>query len=115
MIFFGHHSLERALKQYVAHYHRERDHQGLDNQLINPDEDVRSVVGKIECRERLGGLLKYHHEALRDMTSRSDSTLSLCSNNAFRVSSDHITRSSKWISFEIRRLPAPQPLEITRF
>ncbi|WP_144996396.1 integrase core domain-containing protein [Polystyrenella longa] len=58
MIFFGQHSLERALKEYVAHYHSERNHQGLDNQLIDPGEEIGCVAGKIECRERLGGLLK---------------------------------------------------------
>ncbi|MCA9039988.1 MAG: integrase core domain-containing protein, partial [Planctomycetaceae bacterium] len=61
MIFFGQHSLERALKEYVAHYHAERNHQGLDNQLIEPDAEVGRVAVKIECRERLGGLLKYYH------------------------------------------------------
>ncbi|QDU82502.1 Integrase core domain protein [Polystyrenella longa] len=61
MIFFGQHSLERALKEYVAHYHSERNHQGLDNQLIEPGEHVGCVAGKIECRERLGGLLKYYY------------------------------------------------------
>ncbi|WP_197440360.1 integrase core domain-containing protein [Polystyrenella longa] len=61
MIFFGKHSLERALREYVAHYHSERNHQGLGNQLIDPDEDVGCVAGKLECCERLGGLLKYYY------------------------------------------------------
>ncbi|WP_231742724.1 integrase core domain-containing protein [Polystyrenella longa] len=61
MIFFGHPSLERSLKDYVVHYHSERNHQGLDNQLIEPDEEVGCVAGKVECRERLGGLLKYYY------------------------------------------------------
>ncbi|WP_144995320.1 integrase core domain-containing protein [Polystyrenella longa] len=61
MIFFGQHSLERALREYVAHYHSERNHQGLDNQLIDPGEEIGCVAGKIECRERLGGLLKYYY------------------------------------------------------
>ena len=61
MIFFGQHSLELALKEYVAHYHSERNHQGLDNQLIDPDEEVGSIAGKIECQERLGGMLKYYY------------------------------------------------------
>ncbi|WP_197440343.1 hypothetical protein [Polystyrenella longa] len=34
---------------------------GLDNQLIDPGEEIGSVAGKIECRERLGGLLKYYY------------------------------------------------------
>ena len=61
MIFFGQHSLERSLKEYVSHYHTERNHQGLDNQLIEPGEEVGSIAGKIECHERLGGLLKYYY------------------------------------------------------
>ena len=61
MIFFGRQSLERAVTEYVEHYHAERNHQGLGNELIEPDEEVGSVAGKIECRERLGGMLKYYH------------------------------------------------------
>ncbi|QDU82467.1 hypothetical protein Pla110_42240 [Polystyrenella longa] len=61
MIFFGQYSLERALREYVAHYHAERNHHGLDNQLIEPDEEVGCVPGKIEFCERLGGLLKYYY------------------------------------------------------
>ena len=61
MIFFGQRSLENAVREYVQHYHRERNHQGLGNQLIEPDQDVGAVAGKIECRERLGGMLKYYH------------------------------------------------------
>ena len=63
MIFFGHHSLERAIHQYVEHHHEERNHQGLNNELIDPDDNVGAVAGKIECRERLGGMLKYYHRA----------------------------------------------------
>ncbi|MCA9039546.1 MAG: integrase core domain-containing protein [Planctomycetaceae bacterium] len=61
IIFFGQHSLERALKQYTAHYHAERNHQGLDNQLIEPRDEAGSVIGNVECHERLGGLLKYYY------------------------------------------------------
>jgi putative transposase len=34
MIFMGEASLRYALHQYLSHYHTERNHQGLDNQLI---------------------------------------------------------------------------------
>ena len=63
MIFFGEGSLRSALKSYVLHYHSERNHQGLENRLIDPGSEVGSVAGKIECRERLGGLLRYYHRA----------------------------------------------------
>jgi len=40
--------------------HRERNHQGLDNRLIETDDHVGAVAGEIVCDERLGGLLKYY-------------------------------------------------------
>ena len=63
MIFFGENSLRRAVATYLAHFHAERNHQGLRNALIAPGEEVGQVVGKIECEERLGGLLKYYYRA----------------------------------------------------
>ena len=61
MIFFGEKSLRRAVSQFLDHYHAERNHQGPDNELIEPGEEVGAVAGKIECRERLGGLLRYYY------------------------------------------------------
>ena len=61
MIFFGRKSLENAVRAYVEHYHAERNHQGLGNELIEAVDDPDSVAGRIECRERLGGMLKYYH------------------------------------------------------
>jgi len=63
MIFFGEGSLRRTLDQHAANFHTERNHQGLENKLIDPGPEVGSVAGKIECRERLGGLLRYYHRA----------------------------------------------------
>ena len=61
MIFFGEKSLTRAVNEFIGHYHGERNHQGLDNETIEPGDEVGAVVGKVECRERLGGLLKYYY------------------------------------------------------
>ncbi len=61
MIFFSEGSLRRAIAAYVEHYHAERNHQGVGNELIEPGPEVRAVAGKIESREQLGGLLRYHH------------------------------------------------------
>ena len=61
MIFFGEKSLRRTVTEYIRHYHTERNHQGLDNELIEPGEEVGAVAGKIECRERLGGMLRYYY------------------------------------------------------
>ena len=61
MIFFGERSLRRAVTAFLKHYHGERNHQGLDNQIIEPGDEVGQVVGNIECRERLGGMLRYYY------------------------------------------------------
>ena len=61
MIFFGEASLQTKLAQYQAHYLVERNHQGLENELIDPGDGVGVIAGTIECRERLGGLLRYYH------------------------------------------------------
>ena len=58
MIFFGEISLRKAVKQYLIHYHEERNHQGLDNQLIVPLEKPPDINQPIETTERLGGMLK---------------------------------------------------------
>ena len=61
IIPFGERHLRRAVHEYVAHYHRERNHQGLDNALIDGVE-ARSV-GAIRRRPRPGGLLNYYDRA----------------------------------------------------
>ena len=65
VILFGEASLRHVLTQYVAHFHHERNHQGKGNVLLFPSisQDTERQ-GPIQCRERLGGLLKYYtHEA----------------------------------------------------
>ena len=61
MLFFGEGSLRRVLHEYVAHYHRERNHQGKFNVLLFPR--ITQTRGEsVRCRERLGGLLRYYHQ-----------------------------------------------------
>jgi putative transposase len=60
MIFFDERSLLRAATSFLDHYYEERNHQGLDNQLIDPAQDVGQARGEIQCRERLGGILRYY-------------------------------------------------------
>ena len=62
LILFGEHRLRRAVDEFVAHYHKERNHQGLGNALIVPEVDPLRGP-KVRCRERLGGLLRYYHRA----------------------------------------------------
>jgi hypothetical protein len=53
--------LERALKQFVAHYHLERNHQGMENRIIDPGAEVGREIGEVQCRDRLGGMLRYYY------------------------------------------------------
>ncbi len=38
-----------------------QNHQGLDNKLIDPVDDIGKTDGEIVCRERFGGMLKFYH------------------------------------------------------
>jgi len=60
LILFGEASLRRALREYVAHYHTERNHQGVGNRLLEPLAMVSSSNDPIYCRERLGGILNFY-------------------------------------------------------
>jgi putative transposase len=40
LILFGERRLLRAVDEFVAHYHKERNHQGLGNALIVPQVDA---------------------------------------------------------------------------
>jgi putative transposase len=64
IIVLGEGHLRRTLTAFLAHYHRERNHQGLDDRLIAPDPLAPpGATGLIRCRVRLGGLLRYYHRA----------------------------------------------------
>ena len=57
MIFFGEQSLRNAVREFSAHYHIERNHQGLGNRLIVPTGAVGEKTKTVQRRERLGGML----------------------------------------------------------
>ena len=59
MIFFSERSLRYVIREYMEHYHQERNHQGLDSRIIEPR--VKGIgAGDIECKERIGGLLNFY-------------------------------------------------------
>jgi transposase InsO family protein len=60
MVFFGEGMLRNGIAQFLEHYHEERNHQGLGNQLIEPGDEVGRSVGEICSQERLGGMLQYY-------------------------------------------------------
>lgn len=61
MIPLGRRHLELMLAEYLAHYHRERNHQGLDNRLVEDLPDNDNATGPVCCRERLGGVLNFYY------------------------------------------------------
>jgi hypothetical protein len=44
----------------MAHYHAERNHQGIENAIPFPDERFKHS-GAVQETERLGGLLNFYH------------------------------------------------------
>jgi len=63
LILFGERSLARALAEFAAHYHSERNHQGKDNELLFPKPGGKIRHDRITVRRRLGGLLNYYGSA----------------------------------------------------
>jgi hypothetical protein len=62
LVILGEGHLRRSLVVFTEHYHRERNHQGLEDRLIIP-EPTGLPRGLIRCRPRLGGLLRYYYRA----------------------------------------------------
>ncbi len=63
IIPLGKRHLRTAVKEYTEHYHLERNHQGLNNELIEESGDEPNMEGAVECHERLGGVLKSYRRA----------------------------------------------------
>ena len=56
-------SLRRAVAEYMQHYHRERNHQGIDNHLIYTPAVVATNQGEVRRRARFGGMLNFYYRA----------------------------------------------------
>ncbi len=56
----GERHLRRTVREFVAHYHSERNHQGLGNVIPFPAPGTPDESGPIRRRERLGGLLNFY-------------------------------------------------------
>jgi putative transposase len=63
IIFFGEESLRTAIRNFVGHYHSDRNHQGLRNQLISPEAGHLGSAGEVQRRQRLSGMLNYYCDA----------------------------------------------------
>jgi putative transposase len=60
LILFGEETLRNAVGEFLAHFHTERNHQGLQSRLIQPGAEAAILQGEVECRDRLGGMLRYY-------------------------------------------------------
>jgi putative transposase len=63
MIFVEKASLRRAIGEYMAYYHGERNHQGLGNTLIRGQLTEGTNEAFVYQRQRLGGMLNCYHRA----------------------------------------------------
>src|SRR5438128_12565894 len=63
LIPIGQGMLRRALREYGAHFHQERNHQGIGNVLILPRASSAHREGPLVRRHRRGGLLNYYERA----------------------------------------------------
>ena len=63
LILFGESSLRTAVRNFAADYHSERNHHGLDNQIIQPEPGLTTNTGAVHRRARLGGTLNYYYRA----------------------------------------------------
>jgi hypothetical protein len=63
----GENNLQKYLKQYVEHYHLERNHLGIENRIIESENENEILLhsqkgqGEIIAKQRLGGLLNYYY------------------------------------------------------
>ena len=61
VVVLGESHLRFIVQEYVEHYHGERNHQGLDIQLVEGAPASVNRGSEIHRRERIGGLLSYYH------------------------------------------------------
>ena len=62
VIPLGEGHLRRTIAEYIVHYHRERNHQGLSHELIRPLAPPDDQ-GPVRRCQRIGGMLSYYYRA----------------------------------------------------
>ena len=63
MALFSEGQLRGAVSDYVEHYHRERNHRGLENKPIEQPTGTLGSAEKVGRESRLGGLLDHYRRA----------------------------------------------------
>ena len=62
MLLLGERHLRRTIAEFVVHYHAERNHQGIGNELIQPAARTYGL-GVVRRRQRMGGMLNFYYRA----------------------------------------------------
>ena len=60
LIFLGEEHLRNTISIFIGHYRHRRNHQGIDNKLIEPPA-APPEMGRIRCQNELGGMLNYYY------------------------------------------------------
>jgi len=60
VIPIGETHLRAIVREYLEHYHHERNHQGLQNVIPFPRGQPYGANGRVRRRERLGGILNFY-------------------------------------------------------
>ena len=64
ILIFGRRYLEKVLAEYIDHYNNARPHQGIEQRrLCEPADVITLPTGRVECRDRLGGVLREYSRA----------------------------------------------------
>ena len=74
LILFGERRFQRVLEEFLAHYHGERNHQGLGNDLVAPPSALgpprllpraigRSAAVLLSCGLRMGRVFRHYENA----------------------------------------------------
>ena len=53
--------LKKITKEWVEYYNTERNHQGINEQIIEPGNEIGRSDGEIVCKSILGGALNYYY------------------------------------------------------
>ena len=61
VVVLGERHLRLLVREYVEHYHWERNHQGLGNRLLERPPPSTDPATEVRRRKRIGGLLNYYH------------------------------------------------------
>jgi transposase InsO family protein len=60
LVFFSDAHLRTTLSIFIGYYRQQRNHQGIENKLIEPPEFLPKT-GRIRCQKQLGGMLNYYY------------------------------------------------------